>query len=194
MEAKKQIRDLQGINQKLEDELNILKVALRNVQDKQLHTVKVPDEQTADLKGVQTFLTTVDRYTRAEILKMVEALNDEIFQGAGLVSKLLEDGNAFEVGEQRKIAQLTRYYDRDHLTQFIGPKLLEHLSTKSKQPQVDPFPLQIAVQTILTRWCVFMVNSFYPGPASNDLKEIYRRIWESGRRSFTKCAYDVCDY
>ena len=189
MEAKnlKQIRDLQGVNQKLEDELNNLKATLRGVQDKHFYTVKLLEERTADLKGAQTFLTTVDRYAGAEIMKMVEALNDEIFQGAGLVSELLENGNAFEVDEPRTNAQLTRD-DRDYLTQFIGTKLLEHLSTNPKQLQVDPFPLQIAVQTIFTRWCVFMVDSFYLGQASDDLKAIYRRIWESGRRSCTKCA------
>jgi hypothetical protein len=185
LKAIKQTRDLQGENQKLEDELNILKGTLRGVQDKHLHTVKLLEERTADWKAAQTFLTTVDRYAGAEIMKMVDDLNDEIFQGAGLVSELLGDGNAFEVDERRKNAQLTQG-DRDNLTQFIGPKLLEHLSTtKWKQLQVDPFPLQLAVQAILTRWCVFMVDSFYPGPASNDLKEIYRRIWESGRRSCT---------
>ena len=180
MEAKKQIRDLQGKNQKLEEELNILKGTLRGVQDKHLHTVKLLEERTADLKGAQTFLTTVDRYAGAEIMKMVEALNAEIFQGAALVSELLGDGNAFEVDGRMKNVQLTRG-DRDYLTQFIGPKLIEHLSTKSKQVQVDPFPLQLAVQAILTSWCVIMVDSFYPWSASDDLKEIYKRIWESGR-------------
>ena len=188
MEAKKQIRDLQGNNQRLEDELNILKGTLRGVQDKQMHTVKLLDERTADLKGIQTFLMTNDPYTGAEITKMVEALNAEIFQGAALVSELLGDGNASEVNERRRNAQLTRS-DRDYLTTFIGPTLVEHLSTKSKQVQVDPFLLQLlAVQAILTRWCIVMVNSYHPGPASNDLKEIYRRIWESGRRSRTKSA------
>jgi hypothetical protein len=191
-EAKKQIRDLQGKNQKLGEELNILKGTLRGVQDKHLHTVKLLEERTADLKGAQTFLTTVDRYAGAEIMKMVEALNAEIFQGAALVSELLGDDNTFKVDERRRNAQLTRG-DGDYLTQFIGPKLTEHLSTKSKQIQVDPFPLQLAVQAILTSWCVFMVDSFYPGPAGSDLKEIYRRIWESGRRSCTKSAYDVSD-
>jgi hypothetical protein len=180
-EAKKQIRDLQGENQNLENELNILKVTLRGVQDRHSHTVKLLEERTADLKGAQTFLTTVDRYAGAEIMKMVEDLNDEIFQGAGLISELLGDGNAFEVDGQRN-TRLTRD-DRDHLTQLIGPKLTEHLSTKSKQVQLDPIHLQIAVQTILTHWSVFMVDSFYPETASDDLKEIYRRIWESGRRS-----------
>ena len=185
-EAKMQIRDLQGKNQTLENELNILKGTLRGVQDKHLHTVKLLEERTADLKGAQTFLTTVDRYAGAEIMKMVEDLNDEIFQGAGLISELLGDGNA---DEQRGNARLTRD-DRDYLdlTQLIGPKLIEHLSTKSEQAQLDPIHLQIAVQTILTHWCVFMVDSFYPESASDDLKEIYRRIWESGRCSCRKGA------
>ena len=185
MEAKMQIRDLQGNNQKLEEELNILKGTLRGVQDKLMHTAKLLDERTADLKGAQTFLTTDDRYAGAEIMKMVEALNAEIFQGAALVSEPIGDGNASEVNGRRRNAQLTRS-DRDYLTKFIGPTLVEHLSTKSKQVQVDPFPLQLAVQAILTRWCIIMVNSYHPGPASSDLKEIYRRIWESGRRSRTK--------
>ena len=183
-EAKKQIRDLQGKNQKLEDELNILKVTLRGVQDKQLHTVKLLEERTADLKVAQTFLTTVDRYAGAEIMKMVEALNAEIFQGAALVSELLGDGNALKVDGRRKNAQLTGS-DRSTLSRFIGPKLTEHLSTKSEQVRADPFPLQLAIQAIFTSWCVSMVDSFYPLSASDELKEIYRRIWESGRRSCT---------
>ena len=77
MEAKKQKRDLQGGNQKLGEELNILKGTLRGVQDKHLHTVKLLEERTADLKGAQTFLTTVDRYAGAEIMKMVEALKEQ---------------------------------------------------------------------------------------------------------------------
>ena len=183
IETKKQIRDLQGKNQKLEEELNILKGTLRGVQDKHLHTVKLLEERTADLKGAQTFLTTVDRYAGADIMKMVEALNAEIFQGAALVSELLGDENAFEVDERKKNARGER-----NLTQYIGPKLTEHLSTKSKQVQLDPFPLQLAVQQVLTSWCVFMVNSFYPSSARDDLKEIYGRIWESGRHSCTKSA------
>ena len=101
-------------------------------------------------------------------------MNDEIFQGAGLISELLGDRNAFEVDEQRN-AQLSPD-NRDYLTQLIGPKLLEHLSTKSKQVQIDPFHLHIAVQTILTHWCVFMVDSFYPKSASDDLKETHLGI------------------
>ena len=183
MEAKKQIRELQGKNQKLGEELNILKGTLRGVQDKHLHTVKLLEERTADLKGAQAFLTTVDRYAGAEIMKMVEELNAEIFQGAALVSELLGEGNTFEVDERkRRNGQLTRG-ERDYLTRFIGSNLAEHLSTKSKQLQVDPFPLQLAVQAILTSWCVYMANNFYPGPAGSDLKEIYRRIWESGMPS-----------
>jgi hypothetical protein len=189
MEAEEQNRALQGKNQKLEDELNILKGRLRGVQDKHTHTVKLLEERTADLKGAQTFLTTVDLYAGAEIMKMVEALNAEIFQGAALVSELLGDGNAFEVDERMGDARITQD-DRDDLTQFIGPRLIEHLSTKSNhwQVQVDPFPLQLAVQAVLTSYCVYMIDSFYPWRAGNDLKEIYRRIWESGRRSSTKSA------
>jgi hypothetical protein len=168
MEAQKQIRDLQGENQKLEDE------------------VKVLEERIANFKGAQNFLTTVDQYAGADIMKMVEDLNDEIFQGAFQVSELHKNGDAFEVDKPGKNAQLELTKgDRDNLTQFIGPNFLEHLSTNSEQLQVDPFPLQLAVQAMLTKWCVFMVDSFYPGPASNDLKKIYRRIWESGRRSCT---------
>ena len=40
MEAKKQIRDLQGENQKLKNKLKLLKGRLRGVQDNHLHTVR----------------------------------------------------------------------------------------------------------------------------------------------------------
>ena len=88
-EAKKQIRDLQGKNQRLEDELNILRGTLCGVQEKHSHTVKLLDERTADLKGAQTqaFLTTDDRYTGTEIMKMAEALNDVLWYFLCLVSE-----------------------------------------------------------------------------------------------------------
>jgi hypothetical protein len=76
---------------------------------------------------------------------------------------------------------------REFLIPYIGPDLVEHLSTKSEQVRVDPLPLQLAVQVILTAWCAEMVNSFYAGPAGDDLKEMYKRIWESGRYSSSKC-------
>jgi TolA-binding protein len=104
MEARKQIRDLQGKIQKLGEELNILKGTLRGVQDKNLHTVKLLEERTTGLKGAQTFLTTDDRYAGAEIMKMVEPLNliAETFQGE--LSFL--NGNTFKMDERRRNAQL----------------------------------------------------------------------------------------
>ncbi|KAF8802606.1 hypothetical protein BYT27DRAFT_7112082 [Phlegmacium glaucopus] len=175
-EAEKQVYDLQGKNQKLEEELKMLKGTLRGMQEKHLHTTKLLEERTADLKGAQAFLTTVDRYAGAEIMKMVEALNAEIFQGAALISELL--GDETTIIEQRKDGRSIQGV-KDTLAQHIGLELLQHLSTKSKQVQSDPLPLQLAVQAILTSWCIAMVDRFCTGPASNDLREIYRRIWES---------------
>ena len=182
--AENQIRDLQGKNQKLEDELKMLQGKLHSVQEKNLHTAKLLEERSADLKGAQAFLTTADRYAGADILKMVEALNAEIFQGAAIISELLGDEptTILKVDEQRKDAKDTRGA-REFLIPYIGPDLVEHLSTKSEQVRVDPLPLQLAVQAILTGWCVAMVNSFYAGPTGVDLREIYKRIWESGRYS-----------
>jgi predicted nuclease with TOPRIM domain len=182
-DAENQARDIQGKNQKLEEELKMVKGTLRGIEEKYSHTAKLLDERTADLKAAQTFLTTVDRYAGAEILKMVEALNAEIFQGAALISELLGDGST--VDEQRKDVEWIQGA-KDDLTLCIGPVLAEHLSTKSKEVQADPLPLQLAVQAILTNWCVFMVDSFYVGPAGDVLGEIYRRIRESGRYSCSK--------
>jgi len=186
--AENQIRDLQGTNQKLEVELKMLKGTLRSVQEKQLQTTKLLEERTADLKGTQTFLTTADRYAGAEIMKMVVALNAEIFQGAALISELLGDATMLRVDEQRQDSAKNIQGAKDCLAPHIGLELFEHLSTKSKQVQLDPLPLQLAVQAILTSWCVFMVGRFYAGPSGDDLGEIYRRIWESGRGSRSKNA------
>jgi len=187
--AENQIRDLHGTNQKLEDELKMLKGALRGVQEKQLQTTKLLEERTADLKGAQTFLTTVDRYAGADIMKMVVALNAEIFQGAALISELLGDENTtLKVDEKRKDSAKSIQAAKDGLAPHIGLELFEHLSTNSKQVQLDPLPLQLAVQAILTSWCVFMVGRFHAGPSGDDLGEIYRRIWESGKRSWSEIA------
>ena len=110
------------------------------------------EKQIHNLQGKNHKLeeAVIDRYSGADIIKMLEALSAEIFQGAALVSELPGDEMMIEVDKPRRAKHC--------LIQYIGPDLFEHLSTKSKQIQVDPFPLQLAVQANLTEWHNFMLH------------------------------------
>ncbi|KAF8161587.1 hypothetical protein B0H34DRAFT_701643 [Crassisporium funariophilum] len=176
--AGKEIRELK---RRQEEELRILKDRLRGADEKHGQVAKLLDVRTADLKGAQTFLTTADLYSGAEIVTMVESLNAEIFQAAAFLAELLEDASVMATAEEQGNA-LQKYQTRmrDQTRHQIGSELFDHLATKSARVREDPLPLQLAIQTFICGWCTFMTRSFYPGKSGEDLQRIYKHIWESG--------------
>ena len=83
--------------------------------------------------------------------------------------------NIFEVGGDAS-SWMTRG-DRDHLKRYIGPKLTELKRSKFKWIHSSASGSDNSNDVVC-----FHVDTFYPGPAGSDLKEIYRRIWESSKR------------
>jgi hypothetical protein len=116
---------------------------------------------------------------------MAEALNAEIFQASALMAELLVDAPVIEDSEQQRlyIQKCKNYLEHDR--KVMGSQLFDHLATKSKEIRVDPLPLQLAFQALLTSWCVYEVGHFCEGPTGKSLKQIYKRIYESGK-SFIK--------
>ena len=178
--AGNKICDLERKVLQRDENIRNLEQKLRISQEQRSQTTKLLDDRTAELKGAQAFLTTADRYSGADIIKMAESLNAEIFQASALMAELLVDAPVIENSVQQK-QYIQRYKEHlEHGRKVMGSRLYDHLA-KSKEIRVDPLPLQLAFQAVFTSWCVNEVGRFCDGPAGKSLKQIYRRIYRSGK-------------
>jgi hypothetical protein len=176
------ISDLERKVLQQDENIRNLEQKQRISQERHLHTTKLLDERTAELKGAQAFLTTADRYSGADVIKMAESLNAEIFQASALIAELLVDAPVVEDSVQLKRYIQQKYGKHlDRGRKATGSQLFDHLATKSREIRVDPLPLQLAFQALFTSWCVNEVEQFCEGPTGESLKQIYRGIYKSGK-------------
>jgi hypothetical protein len=163
-----------------DENIQNLEQKLRISQEQRLQTTKLLDERTAELRGAQAFMTTADQHSGAEIIKMAESLNAEIFQASALLAELLvDDPVAEDFVIQKNIKKYDAHLERGR--ELMGSRLFDHLVTKYREIRVDPLPLQLAFQALFTTWCLYEVDQFCEGPTGESLKQIYRRICESGK-------------
>ena len=179
--AGNKICDLERKVLQRDEDIRILEQKLRIFQEQRSQTTKLLDDRTAELKGAQAFLTTADRYSGADIIKMAESLNAEIFQASALMAELLVDAPVAEDSVQHKRYIQKYRKNLEHGRKEIGSRLFDYLATKSKEIRVDPFPLQLAIQALFTSWCVYEVDQFCEGSTGESLKQIYNRICKSGK-------------
>ena len=165
----------------LERNIGNLEQRLRISEEQRSQTTKILDERTAELKGAQAFLTTADQHSGADIIKMAESLNAEIFQASAMMAELLVDAPVVEDSVQHR-QHMQRYKKYlEHGQKEIGSQLFDHLATKSGEIRIDPLPLQLAFQALFTSWCFYEVDQFCEGPTGESLKQIYKRIYKSGK-------------
>ena len=179
--AANKIDDLEKKLLQRDENIRNLEQKLRISEEQRLQTTKLLDERTAELRGAQAFMTTADQHSGAEIIKMAESLNAEIFQASALMAELLVDDPVAEDSVIRR--QKVKNYEKDlrHGRKIMGSQLFDHLVTKSKEIRVDPLPLQLAFQALFTKWCAYEVDHFCEGPTGESFKQIYRGICESGK-------------
>ena len=180
--AGNKICDLERKVLQRDENIRNLEQRLRISQEQRSQTTKLLDDRTAELKGAQAFLTTADRYSGADIIKMAESLNAEIFQASALMAELLVDAPSVIEDSVQQNQYIQRYKEHSKYgRKVMGSRLFDHLATKSREIRVDPLPLQLAFQAVFTSWCVHEVGRFCEGPAGKSLKQIYRRIYKSGK-------------
>ncbi|KAF9552655.1 hypothetical protein CPC08DRAFT_789542 [Agrocybe pediades] len=166
-----------------QEEIGMLNERLKGAEERRIEMSKLLDERTNDLKGVETFITTADLYSGADVVKMVDSLNAEIFQTAALVSEFLEDTSLGANPEEYKRG-VEQYKDPLRITHNqIGADLFLHLQNKREGVQDDPLPLQLALQGVITAWCVWKTQSFRQ--TRSDIDELYGRIRGSEIQSIT---------
>ena len=178
--AERMIFDLEARSRTQEGEVRALREQLKEAEEKQDQVGKLLEVRTADLKGVQTFLTTADLHSGSEIMAMVESLNDEIFQAAAFMAELLESEPAIgwrdRRGNVRKYQQLL-----GEARQHTGEELYSHIEVKYRDLRSHPLPLQCAIQGFLTAWCIHKIQSFSVDAFGDILQRLYSLIRESGK-------------
>jgi hypothetical protein len=178
--AERMIFELEARSRTQEGEVRALREQLKEAEEKQGQVEKLLEVRTADLKGVQTFLTTADLHSGAEIMTMVESLNDEIFQAAAFMAELLESeplmGWRDRRGNVRKYSQLLV-----EARQHTGEELFGHIDVKHRDLRSHPLPLQCAIQGVLTAWCIHKIQSFSVDAFGDILQRLYNLIRESGK-------------
>lgn len=180
-EAVQKIRELETSNKRKDDELRMVQARLRSSEEKQTQLTKLLEVRTADLNGAQTFLTTADAYSGADVIAMADALNSEIFQTAAYMAELIEDDSMQATPqEQSKLVEKCRNNLERYVRREIGEGLWSHLQSHYSNIRTEPLPLQLAFQCILTRWCGYHLRAFMLGSFGDALDKLYQRIRETG--------------
>ena len=159
-------------------DISALKEQLRRAEANNSQTTQLLDVRTAELEGAQVFLAKADSFAGADLIKMVESLNAEMFQGAALMSEELE----FDEVEERNGRSNTQIMERAKI--LLGSVMFSQLL--AKPPTVDPLPLQLALQAIMIMRCTQIIQSLCPmgyRDHNNFLKKIYAGIQASGKHS-----------
>ncbi|KAF9465186.1 hypothetical protein BDZ94DRAFT_414048 [Collybia nuda] len=186
-----------GITLKLEEqskrqseELQRLKVELKQVEAHHEQTRHLLEERTRELTGAQKFLTRTDSLSGADVISVVESLNAEILQAAASMAESLEFTYGSHTETQRKMAY-------DYVAPMIGADMMHVFTLRSTQKpsEFDPTPVQIALQICIAGCCARIADYWASSSDKLDqnLKEIYKRMCEkekpavSGRwRSLTR--------
>ena len=179
-DAQQKIGELQARSRRQEEEIRNLKEKVRCAEEKNSQTTNLLQVRTADLKGAEAFLTTADQYSGSDIINMVNLLNAEIFQAAAYIAELLEDPSTVATDDDRK-KNLQKYTPSlEDAQSQIGNGLFEYFLDKGGRVRVDPLPLQLAIQSIFSCWCAFLVHRFCNNGAQNELTRLYQEVQNRG--------------
>ncbi|KIM36861.1 hypothetical protein M413DRAFT_31264 [Hebeloma cylindrosporum] len=179
----RRITEIENRGQQQEDEIRNLRQQIRQSDEKQVNTDRLLQARTADLKGVETFLTTADEYSGAEIMMMVESLNGEIFQISAFMAETLESESQAAAPEEH--AKNITYFRKalDIARKHIGASLFSHLKDNAAKVRADALPLQLGLQALLTTWCTITVRAWIASAFDGDLQILYHHVRNSNGQS-----------
>lgn len=179
-ETQQKIAELQSKNRRLEEEVRSLKEKFRSSEDKNSQTTTLLQSRTADLRAAEAFLTTANQYSGSDIINMVQILNAEIFQAAAYMAELLEDPSTVAAEEDRK--RVLQKYSRslEEARPEVGESLFTYCAGRGTKIRSEPLPLQLALQSLFSRWCAVRINRFSSGDFNGDLLRLYQEIQKSG--------------
>ncbi|KAJ7578242.1 hypothetical protein C8J56DRAFT_797701 [Mycena floridula] len=175
---------MQDREQELQNHIDHLKAKCRE-KDRQLaekeaqftETSRLLDSRTKELQGAQTFLATADSISGADVLRMVQSLNDEIFQTAAYIADALNpadkevDEDVMVVDDEKVTLQWMETAKR-----CIGEELVSLLVSKRTHEDFEAL-VQNALQSSLGHVCAFQLQHWATDPRPTRLfHETYTRL------------------
>ena len=173
--------DLQIANQRQERENQSLKEQLRLAEQQLAHTSNLLQIRTVALQGVETFLDKADRYSGSGIIAMVDTLNAEIFQMAAHIADLHEDPSMVATAAQRREIMSKQATGINNTSPHIGRELFDYLVKYGGDAHFHSLSLQLALQSVITRWCAFMTQRFTGDAVNDQLTKLHDMIQKSGK-------------
>jgi len=132
------------------------------------------NDRTRELQGAQAFLSKADTLSGAEVIRLVEELNQEIMQTAAFISDSFDFVRKPEHVDEMKEASA-------RTSELIGTTMTSLLGTV--QHGEDPLLIQVALQAAtveFSRW-IIMTWDFDGLQAEQPLAEIYNDVRETGK-------------
>jgi predicted nucleic acid-binding Zn-ribbon protein len=159
-----------------ENEKKTLRNELLALQTKFNDQTTLLNDRTRELQGAQAFLSKADTLSGAEVIRLVDELNQEIMQTAAFISDSFDFARKPEHADEIKEAS-------SRTSELIGPTMTTLLGTV--QHGDDPLLIQVALQAAtveFSRW-IIMSWDFDGLQAEQPLAEIYGDVRETGETS-----------
>ncbi|KAF8638106.1 hypothetical protein AX17_002446 [Amanita inopinata Kibby_2008] len=183
LETQKQLRDSRSENESLREQIKAqerdartMKQELDATKEKQAQAQELLNARTSELKAAQAFLTTADKLSNFDVIKLVEALNAEILQTAALVA----DAFTFETKGGKETVQSDDMEEAiARATETVGPRMVRLLMLSEHSE--DPILVQIAIQGGLCAYAQWIIASWYFEGPDNErlLRDVYHYIRDS---------------
>jgi chromosome segregation ATPase len=142
---------------------------IRELEAELTRTKELLDARSKELSGAQSFLSTADRLSEAEVLGIVRDLNENIFQVA---AKLTEEWEKFRPDRSSRF-KITR----EVITAFsesFGPALVHHVLDR------EPAAVTFLIQSCLCDFAAHAASGRGYKRHSKTLSTVYERLSASG--------------
>lgn len=137
-------------------------------------TMSLLDARTTEIQGMRDIFGPPDSISDVDAVKLVSALNAEIFQTASLLA------DSFGTIKSRALEGIDNRSACGRVRQMFGPRLVELL--RSVPHDENPILLRVAFQAcmvVFSDW-ISAAWHFQMEPAPQFFGEVYRNVWISG--------------
>jgi hypothetical protein len=166
-------RALEGELHRRQQDIQIIQDTTKRMEAQHGLTRELLEARTLELKAAQSFLTTADKLSGADVSAMVGGLNGEIHQTAAFMAE------SFEFQELKAYARDDGTIGRTWTEEILGPTMLKLLS--SVRHCEDPQVVQIALQACMTNLAARVITTWHLDSSKDQslLVNIYSQMQET---------------
>ena len=181
LRSKKENQKLRDDGVKLQRQLEQLMIQSEHREESLHKSTKLLESRTEELRLAQTFLTTADQHSIADIRHMLDQLNEEIYQCTMMMSDALVEqrGVETEVGEED---EAYRKGVSQEVERRWGSALVSRVQVDVEEGETTLF--ESLLQHALMCRCYEIVKSF--SLESREFDNRFLALWDSIRK--------VCEY